>query len=213
MRTVNANTRPPTTRWQMRSSHPKTTTAGAVRIVAGRLRGSRLAVPVREGLRPTPERVRETLFNWLAPYLPGMRCLDLYAGTGALGIEALSRGADACTFVERDRELCRALADNLARLRVAGADVANADAATWLSGRAQPYDLVFLDPPFDANLWQAAAAALERGGWLAGAGFVYVESPRDARPDLPPAWLPHREGCAGAVRYALYRRSGTVPLS
>ncbi|MGN6521552.1 MAG: 16S rRNA (guanine(966)-N(2))-methyltransferase RsmD [Dokdonella sp.] len=187
--------------------------AGAVRIVAGRLRGSRLAVPVREGLRPTPDRVRETLFNWLMPYLPGMRCLDLYAGTGALGIEALSRGATTCTFVERDRELARALADNLVRLRVEGAEVVNADAATWLAGPARTYDLVFLDPPFEADLWQGAAAALESRGWLADGGFAYVESPRDAPLQLPAAWTPHREGHAGAVRHALYRRSGSVPLS
>ncbi len=193
--------------------NPPSKSAGAVRIVAGRLRGSRLAVPEREGLRPTPDRVRETLFNWLMPYLPGMRCLDLYAGTGALGIEALSRGADACTFVERDRELARALADNLARLRVPGAEVVNADAAGWLAGPARPFDLVFLDPPFDANLWQGAAALLESRGWLADGGFAYVESPREARLELPPAWAPHREGFAGAVRYALYRRSGAVPLS
>jgi 16S rRNA (guanine966-N2)-methyltransferase len=193
--------------------NPPSKSAGAVRIVAGRLRGSRLAVPEREGLRPTPDRVRETLFNWLTPYLPGMRCLDLYAGTGALGIEALSRGADACTFVERDRELARALADNLARLRVPGADVVNADAAGWLAGPARPYDLVFLDPPFDANLWQGAAALLAARGWLADGGFAYVESPREARFELPPAWAQHRVGFAGAVRYALYRRSGAVPLS
>ncbi|HEU4663437.1 MAG TPA: 16S rRNA (guanine(966)-N(2))-methyltransferase RsmD [Dokdonella sp.] len=192
---------------------PAKSAHGAVRIVAGRLRGSRLAVPVREGLRPTPDRVRETLFNWLMPYLPGMRCLDLYAGTGALGIEALSRGAGACTFVERDRELCRALADNLARLRVAGADVVHADAAGWLTGAATPYDLVFLDPPFDAGLWQGAAAAIEQGGWLADGGFAYVESPREARFELPSTWVRHREGVAGAVRHALYRRSGAVPLS
>ncbi|HEY6942477.1 16S rRNA (guanine(966)-N(2))-methyltransferase RsmD [Dokdonella sp.] len=196
----------------MRNPPPKPA-HGAVRIVAGRLRGSRLAVPVREGLRPTPDRVRETLFNWLMPYLPGMRCLDLYAGTGALGIEALSRGAGSCTFIERDRELCRALADNVVRLRVEGAEVVHADAAGWLTGAARPYDLVFLDPPFDAGLWQGAAAAIEQGGWLADGGFAYVESPREARFELPPAWLPHREGFAGAVRFALYRRSGAVPLS
>jgi 16S rRNA (guanine966-N2)-methyltransferase len=191
----------------MRNGSPKTT-AGTLRIVAGSLRGSRLAVPDRDGLRPTPDRVRETLFNWLMPYLPGAHCLDLYAGTGALGIEALSRGAGACTFVERDRELCKALSDNLSRLKVDAAEVINADAGAWLAGPARRFGLVFVDPPFGAGLWSDAAQALECGGWLVDGGFAYVESPRDARFELPPNWQPHREGHAGAVRFALYRRSG-----
>jgi 16S rRNA (guanine966-N2)-methyltransferase len=196
----------------MRNSNPKTT-AGTLRIVAGRLRGSRINVPDRAGLRPTPDRVRETLFNWLMPFLPGAQCLDLYAGTGALGIEAMSRGAGACSFVERDRDLCRALSDNLVRLRVADADVVNADAQSYLAGPARPFGLVFLDPPFDAQLWSPAAHALEQGGWLVEGGFAYVEGPRDLQLALPANWLPYREGQAGAVAFALYRRSAGDPLS
>ena len=195
----------------MRNSSPKSA-AGSLRIVAGRLRGSRIAIPDRAGLRPTPDRVRETLFNWLAPYLDGVRCLDLYAGTGALGIEALSRGAGSCTFVERDRELCKALSDNLARLQVDAAEVVNADASSWLAGPSRRFGLVFVDPPFAADLWAGAAQALERGGWIADGGFVYVEAPEGARFEPPPGWHPHREGRAGAVRFALYRRSGGDPL-
>ena len=195
----------------MRNSSPKSA-AGSLRIVAGRLRGSRIAIPDRAGLRPTPDRVRETLFNWLAPYLDGVRCLDLYAGTGALGIEALSRGAGSCTFVERDRELCKALSDNLARLQVDAAEVVNADASSWLAGPSRRFGLVFVDPPFAADLWAGAAQALERGGWIADGGFVYVEAPDGARFEPPPGWHPHREGRAGAVRLALYRRSGGDPL-
>jgi 16S rRNA (guanine966-N2)-methyltransferase len=191
----------------MRKGSPKTS-AGMLRIVAGTLRGSRIAVPDRAGLRPTPDRVRETLFNWLMPYLPGMHCLDLYAGTGALGIEALSRDAGACTFIEYDRELCKALSANLARLNVDVAEVVNADASAWLTGAGRRFGLVFLDPPFDADLWTDAAQALERGGWIADGGFAYVEAPRDARFELPSTWQLHREGHAGAVRFALYRRSG-----
>jgi len=195
----------------MRHSSPKSA-AGSLRIVAGRLRGSRIAIPDRAGLRPTPDRVRETLFNWLAPYLAGVHCLDLYAGTGALGIEALSRGAGACTFIERDRDLCRALSDNLARLQVDAAEVVNADASSWLAGPSRRFGLVFVDPPFAADLWVGAAQALERGGWIADGGFVYVEAPDDARFEPPPGWQPHREGRGGAVRFALYRRSGGDPL-
>lgn len=188
--------------------------AGAVRIVAGRLRGSRIAVPDgRDGLRPTPDRVRETLFNWLAPYIDGMRCLDLFAGSGALGIEAISRGAAACTFVERDRELCRQLSETIARLRIAdAAEVVHADGIAWLGAAGPAYGLVFLDPPFGADAWGAAAQAIERGGRLADGGFAYVESPREVLPRLPPSWQPHREGHAGAVRFALYRRSAADPL-
>ena len=189
----------------MRHPHPKSG-PGSLRIVAGNLRGSKLAVPDVEGLRPTPDRVRETLFNWLAPVIAGARCLDLFAGSGALGIEALSRGAGGCVFVERDRALCRLLRDNLAPLRVTGARVVAATAAAFLRTPAQAFDLVFLDPPFAADLWSASAQQLEQGGWLAAGAHVHIESPREARFELPPDWALHREGHAGAVRHALYRR-------
>ena len=186
---------------------------GKLRIVAGHLRGSRLAVPDKAGLRPTSDRVRETLFNWLAPVIEGARCLDLYAGTGALGIEALSRGAGACTFVENDRGLARLISENLARLKIENARVVDADALGMLAGAAQPFDVVFLDPPFTSNFWNESSSRLESGGWLAGDAWIYVESPADAKLQLPPAWSLHREGHAGAVRYALYRRAAADPLS
>ena len=178
-----------------------------LRIVAGRLRGSRLAVADAEGLRPTPDRVRETLFNWLTPVLEGARCLDLYAGTGALGIEALSRGAGECVFVESDRGLCRQLQDNLARLKVEQARVVNDEAFGFLEDEpTRPFDLVFLDPPFAANLWSEAARRLEQGGWLGAHAQVYVEATPTAQFIAPENWQLHREGRAGAVHYALYRR-------
>jgi 16S rRNA (guanine966-N2)-methyltransferase len=186
---------------------------GTLRIVAGSLRGSRLSVPDAHGLRPTPDRVRETLFNWLAPVIAGARCLDLYAGTGALGIEALSRGAGECTFVERDRTLCKLLQDNLVRLGVTGSRVVNDDASGFLAGPTQAVDLVFLDPPFTANLWSASALRLEQGGWLQAQAFIYVEAPLDAGFELPPNWSLHREGKAGSVQFALYRRLASDPLS
>ena len=190
----------------MRNANPNAA-SGTVRIVAGRLRGSKLAVPDRAGLRPTSDRVRETLFNWLAPVIAGARCLDLFAGTGALGIEALSRGARECVFVERDRGLCEVLQANVARLHVENARVVNADADGFLAAPATGvFDLVFLDPPFTEDLWAGAAARLEQGGWLADGALIYVESPPDAVLALPRNWAPHRDGRAGAVRYALYRR-------
>jgi 16S rRNA (guanine966-N2)-methyltransferase len=175
-----------------------------VRIIGGSLRNSRLSVATVDGLRPTPERVRETVFNWLAPVIAGARCLDLCAGTGALGIEALSRGAAAVSFVERDAQLGQALRANLERLGVSG-EVVVADAQTWLRGAPRAYDVVFLDPPFALDLWAALAGQLETGGWLAAGAMVYLEWPGAPAPALPTNWQVHRESRAGVVRYALMK--------
>jgi 16S rRNA (guanine966-N2)-methyltransferase len=187
--------------------------SGRIRIIGGRLRNSRLDVPELPGLRPTPERVRETLFNWLAPVLAGTRALDLCAGTGALGIEALSRGAASVRFVERDARAAQALRNNLARLKAVEGTVTVADAVAFLATAPTPFDLVFLDPPFAADLWSTLAQRLETDGWLAAQAWVYVESPRERVPAVPPQWILHREGRAGEVRHALYRRCAEHPLS
>jgi 16S rRNA (guanine966-N2)-methyltransferase len=172
-----------------------------------------LTFPDLPGLRPTPDRVRETLFNWLQPIIDGATCLDLFAGTGALGVEALSRGAASANFVERDARIASALRDNLSRLKVTAATVAADDTARWLSGAARRFDLVFLDPPFALDLWSATANLLEERGWLTAHAWIYVESPRDTALSLPATWQLHREGKAGEVGYALYRRHPTDPLS
>ncbi|WP_458069654.1 16S rRNA (guanine(966)-N(2))-methyltransferase RsmD [Rhodanobacter sp. BL-MT-08] len=187
-------------------SAPRGPSSGRIRIIGGNLRNSRLEVPDLPGLRPTPERVRETLFNWLAPTIQGARCLDLCAGTGALGIEALSRGAASAQFVERDARAAQALRQNLTRLKVAAASVAVVDAQSFLGGSPQPVDLVFLDPPFALDLWSTLAQQLEQGGWLTKGATVYLESPRALLPSLPPTWQLHKEARAGEVRFALYRR-------
>jgi len=184
---------------------------GRIRIIGGSLRNSRLNVPELPGLRPTAERVRETLFNWLAPVIDGARCLDLCAGTGALGIEALSRGAAAVQFVERDAWAAQVLRDNLTRLKTTGGQVVALDAGRFLQGVPQQQNLVFLDPPFALELWSALAQQLEQGGWLAAHAWIYVESPRAGVLMLPANWQLHREGHAGDVRFALYRRA--LPLS
>jgi len=180
--------------------------AGRIRIIGGSLRNSKLDVPDLPGLRPTPERVRETLFNWLAPMIHGARCLDLCAGTGALGIEALSRGAASAHFVERDAQAAQALRQNLQRLKVTAAQVTAADAQQFLKSAPQPMDLVLLDPPFALALWATLAQQLEQGGWLSEHAIIYVEAPRTGVPELPANWQLHREGLAGDVRFALYRR-------
>ena len=185
---------------------------GRIRVIGGNLRNSRLEVPELPGLRPTPERVRETLFNWLAPMIEGARVLDLCAGTGALGIEALSRGAASACFVEPDARTARALRDNLARLKAVDGEVAAIDAQAFLRGAARAFDLVLLDPPFALGLWSPLAEQLEHGGWLAERAWIYVESPRELSPAVPARWSLHREGRAGEVRFALYRRAPTDGL-
>jgi 16S rRNA (guanine966-N2)-methyltransferase len=182
-----------------------------LRIIGGSLRGSKLAVPQVPGLRPTPDRVRETLFNWLAPTIEGARCLDLFAGTGALGIEALSRGAAHVDFIERDPVLAQLLRDSLIRLKQTQATVRNVDAFSFLvSAPAAAFDIVFVDPPFDANLWEEAAQRLEARGWLSSTALIYIESSVTRVLSTPSQWQLHRESQAGAVRYALYRRSAKL---
>lgn len=180
---------------------------GKLRIIGGSLRGSRITVPEMPGLRPTPGRVRETLFNWLAPIVEGARCLDLFAGTGALGFEALSRGAAQVDFVEADARLANLLRANLGRLKQ-DARVHAVEALRFLAQAGERYDLVLVDPPFAANLWNDVANALETQGRLLESAWIYVESPAGTAPDFPQNWMPHREGRAGGVRYALYRRVG-----
>ena len=184
---------------------------GDVRIIAGRLRGSKLPVADRAGLRPTSDRVRETLFNWLQPVVPGARVLDLFAGTGALGFEAASRGAADVQLVERDPALAANLRAQAGRLRADSVRVHHADALSWLRAPASGrFDIVFLDPPFDAGLWEPAAALL--APWLAPSAWIYVEAPAGRPPVLPADWMPHRHGATRDVHYGLYRTSAaTLP--
>ncbi len=183
---------------------------GQVRIIGGRWRNTRLQVPQLEGLRPTSDRVRETLFNWLMPKLPGARVLDLFAGSGALGLEAVSRGAAAAQLVERDPGLVAALRATLGKLDAAGqVAVAAGDALQWL--RTAPpaqADVVFLDPPFAAGLWEQVLAELPRH--LADGAWLYLEAPAGAAPRLPPDWVLHRDGSTRDVSYALYRRAAAT---
>jgi len=152
---------------------------GRLRIIAGRWRGRRLPVPSVDGLRPTPGRVRETLFNWLAPVVPGARCLDLFAGSGLLGLEALSRGAASCVAVERDRVAVQALIAARELLGAGTLEVHAGDVFAWLAQASpEPFDLVFADPPFHADLCPRVLAALAHDRWLAPAARVYVESKR-----------------------------------
>jgi 16S rRNA (guanine966-N2)-methyltransferase len=180
-----------------------------LRIIGGEWRGRRIRFPGKGGIRPTPDRVRETLFNWLMAKVAGSRCLDLFAGSGALGLEALSRGAASVTFVERDSANAASLAETAGRLAPGRVTVIEADALAWLDGRAAAHDIVFLDPPYAAGLLEDAMQRLEARGWLAPDAFVYLESPAKAGPPVLPArWTLHRSGRAGAVGYHLALRKG-----
>jgi len=186
-----------------------------VRIIGGEYRGRRLSFVPASGLRPTPDRVRETLFNWLRDDIRGARCLDLFAGSGALGFEALSRGAAMVTAVERNRSVAQRLTDN-ARL-IGAADrmaVVHADAARFLkTPPARPYDIVFLDPPFADHRHDAVLDTLGRPGWLSGNAIVYHEQDQSRGwPVCPPGWRVDREGRAGQSAQRLLRRSSEVEI-
>ena len=181
--------------------------AGRLRIVAGNWRSRLLDIADVEGLRPASERVRETLFNWLSPVIHGANCLDLYAGTGALGLEALSRGAASAVFVERSPVAVRQLRRNIELLDARGATVLQQDALNWLDGDVeQRFDIVFLDPPFAADLLGETCRLLHERDCLAEGAFVYLEQAAKAdAPELPAGWQLVKDRQAGQVRYMLAR--------
>jgi 16S rRNA (guanine966-N2)-methyltransferase len=176
-----------------------------VRIIAGQWRRSKLPVADKPGLRPTPDRVRETLFNWLGADLTGWRCLDAFAGSGALGFEAASRGAAFVMLLEADGPLVQSLAATADRLHADAIRVLRADALSWMaSAPRSSFDIVFVDPPFDSGLSQPALArALPL---LAPGGLVYLEAPA-ALSELPPGTVMHRQGRAGSVHFHLLRHA------
>ena len=178
-----------------------------VRIIGGLWKGSKLPVASAPSLRPTPDRVRETLFNWLGQDLTHWRCLDAFAGSGALGFEAASRGAAEVVLLERDLNLVRSLNDSKQRLKATQVRIENSDAVTWMA-RCAPdaFELIFIDPPFDAQLFDAALDAATR--IVVPQGFVYLEADRAFAPDALAArgLRVHRQGRAGAVHFHLLQR-------
>jgi 16S rRNA (guanine966-N2)-methyltransferase len=182
-----------------------------VRLIGGRWKRSKLPVADKPGLRPTPDRVRETLFNWLGQDLGGWRVLDAFAGSGALGFEAASRGAAEVVLLESDAELVAALNASRQRLRGAALRVERADALAWMAACAPArFELVLIDPPFDAGLGPRAAAAAAR--LVVEGGFVYVEGAAPLA-ELPPGLETHRQARAGAVHVQLLRRGYTAAVS
>ncbi|MGC2033455.1 MAG: 16S rRNA (guanine(966)-N(2))-methyltransferase RsmD [Steroidobacteraceae bacterium] len=179
----------------------------SVRIIGGGWRGRRVSFPDIPGLRPTPDRVRETLFNWLQERVAGARCLDLFAGSGALGLEALSRGAKELVFVEQAVAAARALQEQLIRFGgQARAHVAEMGAARYLRSVPQAFDIVFLDPPFGRDALAEYVPMLDEGQWLKPGALVYLENEKKAGvPPLPAHWQLLKSKSAGEVGYHLAR--------
>ncbi|AWF83196.1 16S rRNA (guanine(966)-N(2))-methyltransferase RsmD [Microbulbifer sp. A4B17] len=180
-------------------------THSQLRIIGGQWRGRKLQFAPVEGLRPTGDRLREVLFNWLQFYLPGSRCLDLFAGSGALGLEALSRGAGSVDFVELNTRAARTLTEQLKLLNAPKAKVHNCSADEFLRSNGNRYDLVFIDPPFADDLWQVTLSALSKH--LAPDALIYVETPRETLIAAVPGWEQEKEKRAGQVCMRLFRRT------
>jgi len=191
----------------MSATAPRRAPAREVRIIGGTWKRSKLPVADAPGLRPTPDRVRETLFNWLGQDLSGWRCVDLFSGSGALGFEAASRGADEVLLIERDRTLARSLQHSKERLKATQLRIENTDAIAWLARcAAERFELAFLDPPFDTPLLAPALAAAVRV--VVPQGFLYVEAAEAVPAPAAAAHglRMHREGRAGAVHFQLLQR-------
>lgn len=182
-----------------------------LRIIGGRWRSRKLKFPPAPGLRPTSDRIRETLFNWLHQDLEGLNCLDLFAGSGALGFEAASRGARRVVAVERGGESCAALKQNCDLLQAGQIEVVQQDVARYLAGAPTPFDVVFLDPPFGQDLAAVTCRQLDERGWLAAGARVYIETERQLTlAGLPETWELLKSKTAGEVAYHLYRRPMTT---
>ncbi|EOF4702377.1 16S rRNA (guanine(966)-N(2))-methyltransferase [Klebsiella huaxiensis] len=180
--------------------------SGQIRIIGGQWRGRKLPVPESPGLRPTTDRVRETLFNWLSPTIVDAKCLDCFAGSGALGLEALSRYAANATLLEMERGVAQQLQKNLATLKASNGKVVNTNTLAFLAQTGTPHDIVFVDPPFRKGLLEETLKLLESNGWLNDEALIYIESEvENGLPPVPASWHLYREKVAGQVAYRLYQ--------
>ena len=177
-----------------------------LRIIGGMWRSRMLPIADVEGLRPTTDRVRETLFNWLQPYIPGANILDVFAGSGALGFEALSREADKATLLEKNAKAAKNLSENAKTLNASNATVRQTDALTWLKKCDEAFDVIFLDPPFNKGLLPNCIGLINENNLIAQNGWVYIESEADlSNLPIPKHWDLHREKKAGMVMLRLFR--------
>lgn len=174
-----------------------------IRIIGGRWRGRKISFPSLDELRPTPDRIRETLFNWLAPHIVNARCLDLFAGSGILGLEALSRGASNLVVVEQNRAAFNGIQITAGILQATDIELINANAISWLQGPPNPFNIIFLDPPYTKNFLPECFMLLEKG-WLAPHALIYFESKTPITPNLlPESWILSKEKKTGNVYYYL----------
>lgn len=188
-----------------RSPKPGSKTASKLRIIGGEWRSRQLPILDVEGLRPTTDRVRETVFNWLNFDIPGASCLDLFSGSGALGFEALSRGAKDCTFVELNRNVAQQIKQNLITLQTNHGSVVNNDALSFLQGPPHGFDVIFLDPPFRKGLLEQVIPMISNG-WIKNNGYIYIEKESESHLDcLPENWQSIKEKQAGQLTYTLYQ--------
>lgn len=185
---------------------------GQLRIIGGQWRGRKLPIVDADGLRPTSDRIRETLFNWLAPTINNSVCLDLFAGSGALSFECLSRGACQAIMIEKNALVARQLKQSSVQLQTKGADIIQQDAILWLNNQnltKRSIDIVFIDPPFTYDLWESAIEKLHNSELLAPHALIYIESPKGIRHKMPEQWQPCKEKTAGDVEYMLYENRTT----
>jgi 16S rRNA (guanine966-N2)-methyltransferase len=191
---------------QGRKQHNKKAASGSIRIIAGKFRGRKLPVLMAEGLRPTTDRVKETLFNWLMPYIHEANCLDCFSGAGSLGFEALSRGAENVTLIELNKAAAKQLLANKSLLKANNVGVVNTNVLDFLkTSTGNKFDLVFIDPPFRQNLMQPTCELLENG-WLTNQALIYVEMELESTQQFPSNWQLLKEKIAGQVAYRLYQR-------
>ncbi|CAM3912173.1 Ribosomal RNA small subunit methyltransferase D [Vibrio aerogenes CECT 7868] len=184
--------------------------SGFIRLISGEWRGRKLPVHNAEGLRPTTDRVKETLFNWLSPDIPFSRCLDLFSGSGSLGFEAASRQAQLVTMLELDSQAFRQLQTNKETLSAETVDIIQADTLNHLARHQPetPYDIIFIDPPFRQGITEKVIKLLEDYQWVADGALIYLETEKEWQPHPVPAhWQLHREKTAGQVCYRLYHRN------
>ncbi|CUX96171.1 Ribosomal RNA small subunit methyltransferase D [Candidatus Gullanella endobia] len=188
-----------------------TNSVGQVRIIGGFFRGHKLKVIDRPGLRPTANRVRETLFNWLTPVIQGAHCLDCFAGSGALGFEALSRAASSVTLLEQDYAISMQLTQSLITLKTKHAKVISTNSLLWLAQPGSIFDIVFIDPPFHHGIINSTVDILEYYQRLSDNAWIYIETEKKSfTPKVPAHWQLHRKKIAGQVAYFLYIRHTTL---
>ena len=179
---------------------------GSVRLISGKFRGRKLPVILAKGLRPTTDRVKETVFSWLMPYMHSSRCLDCFAGSGSLGFEALSRGASEVTLLELNRQAAEQLKKNKCLLKADNLTIHQTDSLTFLQNPLTTFDIVFIDPPFNKALVDQTINYLNNG-WLAENAIIYIEMEQNGQFDIPLDWTLLKEKTAGQVTYRLFEKN------